>query len=281
METKEIAMSKSKKTMGAACVLAMAAFAAGPAAASTLTDFSGVVSTEFANDKFGQNGGGSSDTDKSWLLGGSAAGPLSTLPNMNFQVDASYRTLWDSHFSAIDWNFGGSLFWANDDGRVGVNFNYETVTREGHLTNGGVFGEWYFGNLTAMGKGGWLSSGGTETGGRGNYFGVGVEGYIMPDLGITGGVNWTDVITGVGCQVCGRRDVRATLYGIMGEFLFSEDYGISGYAGYTYVQNKIFQEDSHDNIWRIGLRWYTGGGSLESHQRNGNLNPWLPAAGRS
>jgi hypothetical protein len=276
METKEIAMSKSKKTLGAACVLAMAAFAAGPAAAGTLTDFSGVVDTEFNSNKAGVSGGGSSDTTKSWLLGGSAAGPLSAVPNFNFQVDASYATSWANHFSSITWNFGGSVFWANDDGRVGANFNYLTITREGHITNGGVFGEWYFGDLTAMGKGGWLSTGGSESGGRGNYFGIGVEGYIMPDLGITGSANWDDNITGQGCQVCGRQDIRTTAYGIMAEFLFSEEYGLAGYAGYTYDQNRFFQEDSHDNIWRIGLRWYTGGGSLEMHQRNGNLNPWLP-----
>jgi hypothetical protein len=278
METKEIAMSKSKKTMGAACVLAVAAFAAGPAAASTLTDFSGVVNTEFNSAKAGFSGGDSSEpTVKSWLLGGSAAGPLSTLPNLNFQVDASYATSWANHFSAIRWDFGGSLFWANDDGRFGANFNYVTVTREGgHTTNGGVFGEWYFGELTGMAKGGWLSTGGTESGGRGNYFGAAIEGYIMPDLGITGSADWTDVITGAGCQVCGRGDVRATLWGITAEYLFSEDYGLSGYAGYTYSTDRAFQEDFHENVWRIGLRWYTGGGSLQMHQRNGNLNPWLP-----
>ena len=65
----------------------------------------------------------------------------------------------------------------------------------------------------------------------------------------------------------------------MAEFLFSEDLGLSGYAGYTYQSNKAFAFDSHDNAWHVGMRWYTGGGALIDRHRNGNLNPWLPGVG--
>ena len=266
-------MQKRTTMMGTACVLAAAALTAGPTAAATLTDFSGVLTTSFSS---ADSNIEDSDTVKSWLLGGSIAGPLSDLPNLNFQADAGYAHNWADHFSQEVWNFGGSAFWAGMDGRIGVNIAYTNFNELGHLTNGGALGEWYFGPLTVMGKGGWLSSGGSSFGGHGNYLGAAVEGYVMPDLGITGGVQWADIVTGLGCQTCGRGDLRTTAWEIAAEFLFSEDLGLSGFAGYGYQDNKFFQDDFHDNIWRIGLRWYTGGGSLMDRHRNGNLNPWLP-----
>src|SRR6266700_575400 len=125
METKEIAMQKRTTMMGTACVLAAAALTAGPAAAATLTDFAGVLATSYNSSDNSQSG---SNTLKSWLLGGSAAMPLSTLDGLNAQVDASYTHNWatgnGTHFSREDWNFGGSAFWANMDSRIGINGTY-------------------------------------------------------------------------------------------------------------------------------------------------------------
>ena len=269
-------MSKSTTMMGTACVLAMAAITAGPAAAAPLTDFAGTLTTNFG---MWDDDSPGSDSVKSWLLGGSVAAPLPDLANLNVQFDASYRHNWADNFSQEDWNLGGSLFWASMDGRVGVNFNHATFTSVGHVTNGGVFGEWYLGNLTAMGKAGWLSSGGSGFGGHGNYLGAALAGYITPDLAITGGVEWGDLVQGQGCQTCGRQDLRVNAYELMAEWLFSPAMGLSGYAGYTFVDSKIYTFDSEANIWLIGLRWYTGGGALVDRHRNGNLNPWLPALG--
>jgi hypothetical protein len=278
METKEIAMQKRTTMMGTACVLAAAALTAGPAAAATLTDFAGALNTSFTNS---DNSASGSESVKSWLLGGSAAMPLSTLDGLNAQVDASYTHNWSSgngtHFSREDWNFGGSAFWANMDSRIGINGSYTNYNEFGHLTNGGLLGEYYFGAITAMAKGGWLWGGGSAFGGHGNYLGGAVAGYILPDLAITGGVEWADLITGQGCQICGRSDARDTAFEIAVEFLFSEDLGLSGYAGYTYQSQKFSGfSDTHNNVWHVGVRWYMGGGSLMDHHRNGNLNPWLP-----
>jgi hypothetical protein len=275
METKEIAMQKRTTMMGTACVLAAAALTASPAAAATLTGFAGTLDTQFSSSDSSVSG---SDTVKAWLLGGSAAMPLSDIPNLNFQLDASYTHNWADHFSAEDWNFGGSAFWADMDGRIGVNVSYSNLNGLGHLTNGGAFAEWYFGPITVMGKGGWLSSGGASFGGHGNYLGGAVEGYVMPNLAITAGVDWQDIVSGLGCQVCGRRDIRDTAAFVDVEFLFSDEYGLSGYAGYTYDSSRIAPVDFHTNTWRVGLRWYMGGGSLMDHHRNGNLNPRLPGA---
>ena len=266
-------MSKLTTILGTASVLGMALMAV-PAAAATLTGFSGVVTTSYGqNDQEDVDG-----TLKNWLLGGSVAGPLSDLPNLNFQFDASYTHNWEEDFSAEVWNLGGSAFWANNDGRIGINVNYLTQTHFGHDTNYGAFGEWYFGNITGMAKAGWVSSGGAANGGRGNYLGAALSGYFFPDLALTGGVEWAQKISGFGCQVCGRQGTNATALEIAAEFLFSEDYGVSGFASYAHT-NLSFgdnSDDLSDNAFRVGLRWYTGGGDLMARHRNGNLNPWLP-----
>jgi hypothetical protein len=277
METKEIAMQKRTTMMGTACVLAAAALTAGPAAAATLTDFAGVVNTSYLNS---DNSASGSETLKSWLIGGSAAMPLSTLDGLNAQFDASYIHNWADHFSREDWNFGGSAFWANMDSRIGINGSYTNYNKLGHVTNGGVFAEYYFGAITAMAKGGWLWGGGSQFGGHGNYLGGAVAGYVLPDLSITGGMEWADLITGQGCQTCGRSDARDTAFEIVAEWLFMEDLGVSGYVGYTYQDQKFSGFTStHNNVWLVGFRWYMGGGSLMDHHRNGNLNPWLPGIG--
>jgi hypothetical protein len=222
--------------------------------------------------------GSNSDNINNWLLGGSVAAPLSDIANLNIQANASYQHSWREHFSQETWNFGADPFWAGADGRVGIDFTYVTATHSGHITNGGLFGEYYFGNITAMAKGGWISTGGTESGGHGNYVGGAIQGYVMPDLGLTGGVTWSQDISGQGCQICGRTGFNSTVWEVVAEFLFSEDYGVSGYAGYAHSNLSAHNSDFNDNIWRVGLRWYVGAGSLVDHQRNGTLNPWLPGA---
>jgi len=273
-------MSRSTTMMGTACVLAMAALTAGPAAAAPLTGFAGNLNTSFG--MFDDDSTGS-DAVKSWLLGGTVSGPIPDLANLNFELNAAFRHDWADNFSQASWILGGSAFWAGMESRVGLNFNHVDLSEVGHVTNGGVFGEYYFGNLTAMAKGGWLSSGGSGVigrfGGRGNYLGLGVTGYITPDIALTGGVEWADLVMGRACQTCGRQDLRVTAFELLGEWLFSPAYGVSGYAGYSFVDSKVFTVDGEANAWVIGLRWYTGGGSLQDRHRNGSLNPWLPGVG--
>jgi hypothetical protein len=251
------------------------ALTAVPAAAATLTGFAGDVTTSYGQ----EDASHSSGNPKNWLLGGNIAGPLSDLMQLNFQFGASYTHNWEDHFSAEEWNLGGNVFWANNDGRVGINANYNTITHSGHVTNYGAFGEWYFGNITGMAKAGWVSSGGSPQGGNGNYLGAALSGYFIPDLAITGGVEWAQNISGQGCQICGRTGFNETALEIAAEFLFSEDYGVSGFAGYSHNTIRSHGQDEDDNVWHVGLRWYVGGGSLIDHHRNGTLNPWLPGIG--
>jgi len=268
-------MSKRTTILGTACILAMA-LAAGPAAAAPLTEWALSANTSFSlNDA-----SSGSSTWKGWLLGAAAAGPISDIDGLNIQIDGNYTHNWSSTSgvgsSYEQWNIGGSFFWAGMENRIGVNVNYDTVTHTGTLTNFGVFGEQYFGNFTGMAKAGWLSSSGTAIGGHGNYLGGALSGYFVPDLAITGSIDWSQLVTGHGSVIFGHEGVNITQYGIGGEWLFSEDYGVSVYGGYTYDQVHAFGIKDHDNVWHVGFRWYTGGGSLMDHHRNGNLNPWLP-----
>jgi hypothetical protein len=271
METKEIAMSKRTTILGTASIVAMA-LAAGPAAAAPLTAWALSANTSFSLDD--ANSGG--DTWKGWLLGASAAGPINGIDGLAVQVDGNYTHNWANHQSFEQWNLGGSVFWAGMENRVGINVNYDTVTHTGTLTNGGVFGEQYFGNFTGMAKGGWLSTSGSAIGGHGNYLGGALSGYFVPDLAITGSIDWSQIVTGFGSTTFGHRGINTVQYGIGAEWLFTEDYGVSIYGGYTYDQVHAFGFKDHDNVWHVGFRWYTGGGSLIDHHRNGNLNPWLP-----
>jgi hypothetical protein len=272
METKEIAMSKRTTILGTACVLGMA-LAAGSAAAAPLTGWDATVNTSFSANDTNNSGG---PTWKGWLLGGSVAGPINGLSGFNIQLDGNYTHNWATHASFEQWNLGGSPFWAGMDNRFGVNVNYDTVTHTGTLTNYGVFGEQYFGNVTGMVKGGFLTTSGSQIGGHGNYAGGALSYYFIPDLAITGSVDWADVVTGRANQFLNRGDVNITAWGIGAEWLFTEDYNVSIYGGYTYDQVHDFGFKDHANVWHVGFRWYTGSGSLVDHHRNGTLNPWLP-----
>jgi len=265
-------MSKRTTILGTACVLGMA-LAAGQAAAAPLTDWDITANTSFSINDASTSG---SQTWKGWLLGGSVAGPLVDLAGLNVQLDASYIHNWASHASYEQWNLGGSIFWAGMENRVGVNVNYDTLTHTGTLTNGGIFAEQYFGNFTGMAKGGWLSSSGSRIGGHGNYLGAALTGYFVPDLAITGSFDWADLTTGRANAFFDRGDINLNIWGIGAEWLFSEDYGVSVFGGYAYNQIHAFGDKTHDNVFRVGFRWYMGGGSLVDRHRNGNLNPWLP-----
>ena len=312
-------MSKSTKLMGTACFLATA-LVAGPAAANSLTGFTAMLDTHYTHSTYSSfdpvpTAGPFNETWEqgdawnSWSFGGSIAMPVADVPGINWQVDAQYAHRWgsDAHLcndidgcsaiaqSAEAWDFGFSPFWAGEQGRVGINLNYNTTTHWGHLTNGGVFGEWYFGPITAAAKAGWLSAGGTPTGGHGNYYGGAVTFYALPNLSITGSVTWSDLVTGStlvsvsnpGCfaSVCGRRDWNQLTYGAVVEFLVSEAlpfsvYGGISYTQYTRTENAVIPGDDFTSLnWLVGLRFYPGSGQLINKHRDGNLFSWLRGPG--
>jgi len=282
-------MSKSTKLLGTVSVLAT--LAAGPAAADTLMGFAGMADAVYVNTSFDDDGGSSDDSLNTIGLGAAIAFPIDEIAGFNWQLDASYFSSSADESSSITWNLGGSLFWAGPGSRFGINVNYQTITDYGSMTNGGVFTEWYFGNITAQAKGGWLWGGGTPASGRGNYLGAGIAGYFVPNFGLSAAFSWADLVTSASqlgpCYgpTCGRRDLRHNDFSIEGEFLVSETFPVSIYGGYTYTDGSISENASNPllagdefstNTFYIGLRYYLGGqGTLIENHRNGNLHRFL------
>jgi hypothetical protein len=304
-------------------VSVLATLAASPAAAQ-VGGFAGFVDLGYAHNSVDLDDDffGNVDTD-GWngvTIGAGIAFPVDEIPNIAWQIDGNYSsqqgegTLCEDPFdldtcfsgdqSRIVWNLGGSLFWAGTQARLGINVNYETVTDYGSLTNGGIFAEWYLGNFTIQGKGGWLWGGGTPTGGRGNYLGAGVVGYLMPNLALGGSVGWSDLISGstfVGGGIiappwpcagptCGRRDMTETNVTLSGEFLLGLGLPLSIFGGYTFSNLSLSENisnpftsggaDQSNNTVFIGVRLYMGApaGSLIATHRTGNLHPFLRGA---
>jgi hypothetical protein len=287
METKEIAMSKRTKLLGTACVFA-AALAAGPAAADTLAGFNGFADTQYAHNSFTSCSGCAARNEASLGLG--MALPLADLPNLNWQMDAKYQHDWWTHNSQNHsqevWDFGLSPFWAGPESRFGLNLAYETITHFGHETNGGAFMEWYLSDvITLAAKAGYISDGGTPTGGTGEYIGGQALFYAMPDLAVSGHISYQGgttssrqfsgavCVAGLSCPSQGKHN---TSFGIHGEYLPDEDVGLALNAGFTYIEFGGIQ-NFKDTRFDFGLKYYTGvaGGSLENRHRNGSLRDWL------
>jgi hypothetical protein len=166
------------------------------------------------------------------------------------------------------WNIGGHLFWApRQDGRIGATVQYEKLDGGGantHLTQYGAFGEYYFSNMLTLGLngGGWTGSSGTfGSSSSGGYIGGGLTDYVMPNLALTGQINY---FSGSGAHL--------TNYSAMGEWLVSDSTPISIYGGYTYTDASGLS--GHINQWTIGVKFYTNGNgtTLVEKHRNGALD---------
>lgn len=291
-------MLKRTTLLGTAWVFATA-LAAGPAAADQLQGFQGFASAEYGNSSFKDCHGCGNDLNTG-TFGAGMALPLAEIPNLNWQLDASYGHHWSNGDNGCDggeggcttdhsqevWTFGFSPFWAGPQSRFGLDLAYETVTHFGHRTNGGAFMEWYWGDaFTISAKGGYLSNGGHENGGHGHYLAGALTFYGTPDLAVSGSVDWQDQVSGFGCSTprpCIRGDKGFVSFGVDAEYLPLEDLGFSIFGGIKFTdfnQPRVLIGDGNfsDFTFNIGLRYYTGvaSGSLENRHRNGQLHDWL------
>jgi hypothetical protein len=256
-----------------------------------LEGFAGFADAQYSHSSFSNSGSLDSNTA---AFGLGAALPVAEIPNLNWQVEGSYGHQWSDSYvhangleysdSAEVWNFGFSPFLAYGGSRWGLNLNYLTLTHFGHLTSGGGFMEWYLNEAwTLSAKGGYISSGGTPFGGHGHYLGAGATFYALPDLAISAGVAWTDIVTNgsaVGCLHC-QLDVGGVSFGLDGEWLPMEDWGVAIFAAYAHTAHTDYTIDNDEDAFRIGVRYYTGMGTLTDHHRNGNLRSWLRGTGLS
>lgn len=291
-------MSKRTKLLGAACGLAAATLVSGPASAATLMDFAGDLFTSYGM----SNAENCPSCDFSYFtLGGNAAMPLSDIPNMNLQLGGAYTHGFRSGESAESWQFNAAVFWGGEDGRVGINGNYQTVTHSGNDSGLGLFGEMYFGNITVGGKFGLIQSGGSggcnaavapvgtcvagttagplyplPSGGSGGaYIGASATIYVMPNLALSGAFDHQNQRHGDAFAALTRIGVNQTSYGFEGEYMVDDAWATSVFANFSYNQLSYAGTLRDVTAWHIGLRWYTGQDGLMAAHRNGTLNPLL------
>ena len=248
-------MSLRSTILASACALALGALA-GPAFADGMSDFSGVLSGDYANYSAGHGG-----SINSW--GASGSGMFGFGSNFAGQVDGGYHNLDASGGggSVDDWNVDGSIFWRGNSGRIGAVVGYNSVSgsgTSGHVTNYGAFGEWFAGSMFTLGlKGGGFSGGGS---GGSDYLGAAATVYAMPDLAFTGGYDYDSFGHGGG---------SANTWSIRGEWLVSERVPVSIYAGYD---NSKISGVPTISTWLVGLKIYTdpeGPAPLVERQRSG------------
>jgi hypothetical protein len=259
-------MLKYALSVAGACAATLALVA--PAFADAPVGFAGTLSGSYTNWNFSGSGSGNANL---WGADGQAAFGLG-MRDIGAEIDGGYHNLTTngSGNSSVDiWNIGGNLFWAPaSQGRLGATVQYESLSGSGadaHLTEYGAFGEYYPSNMLTLGLngGGWSGGSGSTfgSGGSGGYVGGGVTGYVMPDLALTGQINY---FSGSGAHL--------TNYSAMGEYLISEATPVSIFGGYTYTD--VSGASGHINQWLIGVKFYMNGNgsTLVDKQRNGALD---------
>ena len=265
--------------LGTACALALGSLAAGPAMAD-VSNFSAAAGVGY------EHASVSGFHANDWTFMGTAAVDTDWLHNMSVQGDINYQSVADHYdgdggVHVSDLSLSISPFWRMPWGRIGAvvglnDYDYYGALNE-RFVNFGGYAEWYVcPNVTlAVKGGGWTAEYYSSNQGSG-YVGGQATWYAMPDLAITGTVDYTGYPHNYGSS-------NETNYGVMAEWLVSESTPISVYAGW----NGTSVSHSSDTVstWMVGLKVYTdqnGASTLVDRQRSGSstwatrFNPLLP-----
>ena len=228
------------------------------AGAAQANGIAGTASADYANYSFS----GASGSADSW--GGSVAGRIDTgLWDMKLQGNAAYHNISASGISVDNWGLSGNAYWEPGKGRLGLSLGYQNFDAGPSLniTNYGAFAEWWASDaFTLSAKGGGFSG---NYGIDGYYLGGEAKGYVMPDVALSGSVDYTDF------NSANETDLTA-----MAEWLVSEDVPVSISGGYRYSDISGFS--GHVNTWFVALTWYCdedgSDPTLAGRQRSGTLN---------
>jgi hypothetical protein len=224
------------KLLGAACAIALSALASTAANASV----AGSIGGSYANL---DGGGGSVDI---WGVKGALSGQFGG--GWGIQGQGDYHNI--SGGGADVWTFGGSVFWGQPNFKLNAQVLYHDIGGA-NFTNYGVGATWYAGpNVNVAARGGGYSGTGTS----GGYVGGNIDWYVIPNLALSGRVDYIDLGTGI-----------TTETGQV-EWLFSSTTPISIYGGYQHVD-----AGGSANVWFLGVKMYvnSGGGDLVDRQREG------------
>jgi hypothetical protein len=230
-----------------------------PAMAEAPQGFAGTLSGEYSHLEVS---GGDAN---SWGVNGEGAFGFG--PNFGGQINGGYHNLSGDGGDADIFDVGGSLFWASQMARAGGTVAYKSIDLGGgfdlNATAYGAFGEYYFSNFFTLGAhgGGWSGEfAGFDS--DGYYVGGRATGYIMPNLAVSGTVDFFG------------DEGDATTWGIDAEWQFSQTMPLALYGGY---RNTSADGGGGDiDAFFIGVRFYAGGASMDlvGHHRNGTLG-WL------
>jgi hypothetical protein len=223
------------------------ALCAAVSTSAMASNVNGDVSVSYANIT---NGGGADI----WGVNGALEGMVGG--NWGAQVDGGYHNVNSS--GGDIWNVGGSLFWAGMQGRFAATVQYHDLGGGTDFTNYGAGGEFYAGpNFTIAAHGGGESGSGTS----GGYVGAQLEWYAMPNLALSGSVDYLDVGTGITSETA------------QAEWLVSSSMPVSVYGGYQHVDLGAGPGTDADIVF-VGLKLYfngNGAASLVDRQRQGAL----------
>jgi hypothetical protein len=250
--------------MGAACAAVLAVLPFESASAEAPNGFAGTLSGAY-----GQSSCGGCGSIHNWGISGQGAFGLGT-SDLGAEVDLGYQGSSLAGFDSHAFGFGGNIFWAPVQGRLGATVGYTTLDTnpDVNVWNYGVFGEYYIAPQITLGvAGGGLTASCCGSSESGTYIGGGGIGYIIPDLALIGTISSTHA----------DNFGTATSYGIAAEWLVSETFPISVFAGFNSTDLPFSAPKL--NSWLIGAKFYfgsggaTGGTTLADHHRNGALDP--------
>ncbi|MGN6148490.1 MAG: hypothetical protein ACTHPD_08135 [Rhizomicrobium sp.] len=225
-------MSLRTTMLGAACALALASLSA-PAFAA---DFDGILDGGYQNFDLNHSGGSVNDYH---INGG---GMFGLAPNWAAQINAGYNHSDGNGADANAWNVNGAAFWRSAGGRIGATVGYTSIDSSPttNATHYGLFGDWYATRSITVGVKGGAFNG--NHGIKGDYAGVQLTGYVMPDFALSGSYDYTHLN-----HVTNEND-----FTVQGEWLFSHSVPLSLYGGYTRAE---FSHSTSANVWFVGLRF--------------------------
>lgn len=247
-------MSKTGPALAAACATLLAA------SSVAADEFSGLLDGSFAysNDRVGP----AIDTDQ-YTVRGSLLYTADN-PGFGFQLDGQDSFYYGlRHNDAHLWSAGGSVFWRDAKGTVGVSGSYFSsdapaapfFAGKTSIESYGAFGEYYpFKNLTLQLKGGGTSG----PAGLASYFaGGGIVFYDGPDLAVHANFNFTSFTSG---QDWSDYDVGA-------EYLPFNSVPVSITVGYDHA---IVAGVGYTSTIYAGLKYHFGSGRvLSDYHRTG------------
>jgi hypothetical protein len=240
---------------------------------------SATIGGGWQSDSLHFSGGGGSASGSIWNVGGSLAVPIQS--DWAVQVNGGYSRL---NVSGVDVDNGyvaGSLAWLPHWGRLGGTVSYTREDLGVGPTNlrvenesYGVFADWYATpQITVAGRAGGLSGrfmalGFSKSFSSAYYVGGSMKGYVMPDLALSGNVDYnTTGFSGI--------HFNTTTAGIGAEWLVSHNYPLALTFNYDYSTTSLGGGlgSINSNAVGVGAKFFFGGppqGTLSDHEHSGS-----------